>query len=73
MTFDELQKRATKMFGRKWRPALAKELKRHLATVYRWKPREGQKHVEVPDYVDMFFDLHEQRKRLERFAKSITK
>jgi hypothetical protein len=73
MTFAELQKRATKLFGRRWRPALAKELGRHLATVYRWEPKEGRKVVDVPDYVDMFFNLHEQRKKLERFARSLVK
>lgn len=73
MTFDELTKRATKMFGRRWKRRLATELDIHLATLYRWEPREGRRNSPVPNYVDMFFELQEQRNKLKRFAKSLTK
>jgi hypothetical protein len=73
MTFDELTTRATKLFGRRWKRKLAEALDIHLATVYRWEPREGHRNFPVPNYVDMFFELQEQRNKLKRFAKSLTK
>lgn len=73
MTFDELQKRAIKMFGRRWKPLLAKELHVHLATVYRWAPRDGSELAGVPQYVDTWFELQESRKKIERFARSLTR
>lgn len=70
----DLQTRATKLFGRRWKVALAKELGIHLATVYKWLP-QGDKAPQhpVPRTVDMFFELREQRAKLARFAKSLTK
>lgn len=74
MTSDELQTRAIKMFGRRWKPLLAKELGIHLATVYRWLPqRDKPPESPVPRYVDMFFELQESRKKIERFAKSLAR
>lgn len=74
MTHDELTKRSVKMFGRRWKVQLAKELEVHLSAVYRWLPI-GDKPPQrpVPKYVDMWFELREQRKKLERFARSLTR
>lgn len=74
MTPDELQKRATKILGRRWKPALAKELGVHLSAIYRWLPCRGQPSVlPVPRYVEVCLEMLEYRRRLERIARGLVK
>lgn len=74
MTPDELITRATKMLGRRWKITLAKELHIHLSAVYRWLPqKDGSPPSPVPHYVDIWFELQESKRKITRFARSLTK
>lgn len=75
MTPDELITRATKMFGRRWKVRLAEELGMHITAIYRWIPKRNGSPAQlpVPGYVDVWFELQESRRKIERFAKSLTK
>lgn len=73
MTREELEKRAAKMFGRKWVKPLAKALDLHLATVYRWRLSLEQGGRDIPKYVDIWFEAKEKTSQLERMVKRLTK
>lgn len=74
MTPDELQKRAVKILGRRWKPLLAEELGVHLSAIYRWLPsRDKPPDLPVPRYAEVCLEMLEYRKRLERIAKGLIK
>lgn len=74
MTPEDLQKRAIKMFGRRWKREIATALGVHLATIYRWLPqRDKPPECPVPKYVATWFELQDSRNKIARFAKSLTR
>lgn len=75
LTPDELRTRAQKLFGRKWKIPLAKELGVHLATIYMWIPDKHGNPAprKIPRSVDVWFELQESKKKIERFARGFLK
>lgn len=72
MTFEQLQSRGQKMFGRYWHKPMSQALGVHLSRIYRWEPKDGIVPV-IPRVVDMWFEIRDQRAKMERLAKSLTR
>lgn len=73
MTYDELEIRARKMFGRYWISRLAETMKVHVSTPYRWGHKDPAKRKPVPFYVDIWFDAVEKEKRMASIVRKLVK
>lgn len=59
MTPDELEKRASEMYGAEWQSPLARRIRVDARTVRRWKAGDR----EVPEWLDVLLGLLERHPR----------
>ena len=58
MTRDELETRASEIYGEQWQSVLARRVRVDARTVRRWKSEKKDSRA-IPDWLDAFLDLLE--------------